>query len=165
MNPFHNAMAVRNPALASGQSTRPKFDPFWKELNAGEKHCLLDNPKRYTLLVKTYAGANVIQSQSSISSFLGAIGLGTKGEALDAAGAQAREIVRFLRTPQLGFEAWVLHTRKASNVYVGGFDGPNDPELARVLRRLASLHFSTTGGKADPIGLDLNPPLIEIPRE
>ena len=46
---------------------------------------------------------------------------GRTGEALGAAGLQAHELARFLRTPQLGlgFEAYVLHTRNKSVVTVG----------------------------------------------
>lgn len=158
------AMVVRNPKSVSQQPNRPRFDPILKKLNAGVPHCLLDNPKRYSLLVKEYAGLHMIQSQSGLSAFLTTLGMGDKGSTLDAAAMQAGELVRFLRTPQLGFEAYVLHARQSSKVYVGGFDGPDDPALARVRRQLTSMKFSTKEGK-DVIGLLPSPLLIEIPRE
>ena len=166
INPFHNAMVVRNPALGTSTATRSKYDPFWKELNAGEDHCVLDNPKKYTLLVKEYTGARVIQSQAQSSGFLSALGMGSSaGDTLGAAAMQARELVRVLRSPQLGFQAWVLHTRQSSVVFIGGFDSLEDPELQRLNRQLTSLKFSTKQGGADPIGLMVeNPKFVEVPR-
>jgi hypothetical protein len=166
VNPFHNAMVVRNPALGTTAVIRSKYDPFWKELNANESHCVLDNPKKYTLLVKEYTGARVIQTGMQTSGFLSALGMGNaKGNTLDAAAMQARELVRVLRSPQLGFQAWVLHTRLASVVFIGGFDGLEDPELQRLNRQLTSLKFSTKQGGADPIGLMIqNPIFVEVPR-
>jgi hypothetical protein len=166
VNPFHNAMAVRNPTLGSTAVTRSKFDPFWKELNAGESHCVLDNPKKFTLKVKEYTGARVIQSGAAQGSgFLSALGMGGKeGNALDAGALQARELVRVLRSPQLGFQAWVLHTRQSSIVFIGGFDSLEDPELQRLGRQLSSLKFQTAKGGTDPIGLMTQPVFVEVPR-
>ena len=165
VNPFHNAMVVRNPALAGTTANRSKFDPFWKELNAGEPHCVLDNPKKYTLLVKEYTGARLVQSQMQSSGFLNALGLGgNNGSTLDAAERQARELVRVLRSPQLGFQAWVLHTRQTSAVFIGGFDSMDDPEFHRLERQLIPLKFTNKQGGADPIGLMQNPVFVEVPR-
>ena len=166
VNPFHNAMAVRNPALGSAAVTRSKFDPFWKQLNEGESHCVLDNPKKYTLLVKEYTGARIIQSGMQTSGFLSALGMGGKEKnTLDAGAMQARELVRVLRSPQLGFQAWILHTRQASIVFIGGFDSLEDPELQRLNRQLTSLKFHTKQGGTDPIGLMIqNPMFVEVPR-
>jgi hypothetical protein len=165
VNPFHNAMVVRNPALGSAAVTRSKYDPFWKELNAGEPHCVLANPKKYTLMVKEYTGARIIQSGMQSSGFLSALGMGGKEKnTLDAAEMQANELVRVLRSPQLGFQAWVLHTRQASLVFIGGFDSLEDPELQRLNRQLTSLKFHTQQGGTDPIGLMTQPVFVEVPR-
>ena len=165
VNPFHNAMVVRNPALGTTAVNRSKYDPFWKDLNSGEAHCVLDNPKKYTLLVKEYTGARVIQSGMQGSGFLSALGGGNSTNTLDAAALQARELVRVLRSPQLGFQAWILHTRTSSVVFIGGFDKLEDPELQRLNRQLTSLKFSTKGGGTDPIGLMIqNPLFVEVPR-
>ena len=165
VNPFHNAMVVRNPALSGTTVNRSKFDPFWKELNAGEDYCVLDNKKKYTLLVKEYTGARIIQTQMQTSGFLSALGLGSNdGSTLDAAAKQARELVRILRSPQLGFQAWVLHTRQTSAVFIGGFDNMDDPEFHRLERQLIPLKFTNKQGGADPIGLMQNPIFVEVPR-
>ena len=166
VNPFHNAMVVRNPALGSAAVTRSKYDPFWKELNAGEAHCVLANPKKYTLMVKEYTGARIIQSGMQSSGFLSALGMGGKEKnTLDAAELQANELVRVLRSPQLGFQSWVLHTRQSSMVFIGGFDSLEDPELQRLNLQLTSLKFHTKQGGTDPIGLMTQPVFVEVPRQ
>ena len=166
VNPFHNAMVVRNPALGSAAVTRSKYDPFWKELNAGEAHCVLANPKKYTLMVKEYTGARIIQSGMQSSGFLSALGMGGKEKnTLDAAEMQANELVRVLRSPQLGFQSWVLHTRQSSMVFIGGFDSLEDPELQRLNLQLTSLKFHTKQGGTDPIGLMTQPVFVEVPRQ
>jgi hypothetical protein len=168
LHPFANAMVVRNPSLPNAQAgNKPKWDPFWKKLNEHEEYSLLKNPKAYTLVVKEYMGARTLQGQQQKESggFLAALGLGGSkdGEALDAAAQQAHELAKFLRQPALGFTAWVLHTRYSSVVTVGGFDGPDDPELQRLHRQLANLKFNAKNG-VDPIGLLPNPQPVEVPR-
>jgi hypothetical protein len=172
INPFINAMVVRNPLLPSAQANKPKWDPAWKKLNADEEYSLLKNPKAWTLVVKEYTGGQVIQAAGMSGSsgpnkgILGSLGLdfSSSGDALGAAGAQAHELARFLRNPQFGFEAWVLHTRTSSVVTVGGFKGPDDPELQRLKQQIAKFKFSTDKKQGDPIGLMANPLPVEVPR-
>jgi hypothetical protein len=166
LNPFSSAMVVRNPTLPLPRAPQRKFDPIWKTLNADEEYSLLKCPRPWTLLVKEYTGASVIQSQQAKpSSFLGLLGFGD-GKSADRLGAtamQAHELARVLRDRRLGFEAYVLHTRTGSVVTVGGFDGPDDPALLRMQQRLAALKFGKQGG-GDPIGLLSQPLPAEVPR-
>jgi hypothetical protein len=166
VNPFQNALVVHNPTVPNTLPPKPKWDPFWKKLNAEEEYSLLKNPKAYTLLVKEYSGAQIVQDQKASGGFLSALGLGgaKPGEALNAAAAQAHALAEFLAKPQFGFKTWVLHMRYSSAVCVGGFDGPDDPELQRVARRLSTLRFSAGNTGADPIGLLPNPIPVEVPR-
>ena len=90
-------------------------------------------------------------------------GAGKEVDTLALAAEQAHELARFLSSPQLGFETWVLHTRNSSVVAVGGFSGPNDPELERLKRQLGALKFSSNKTQGDPIGLLPNPIPIEVP--
>jgi hypothetical protein len=51
---------------------------------------------------------------------------------------QAHELARWLRTKEVGFDAYVLHTRHSSIVTVGAFTGPDDPKMeqtAELIRR------------------------------
>jgi hypothetical protein len=164
VHPYHNAMVVRNP-LTPADANRPKWDPFWKTLNEDEDYSLLKNPKPWTLLVKVYLGGRTMQPRSSSGGFLSALGLGgSKGESLEASAKQAQELAKFLSHQKFGFKTYVLHMRDSSAVTVGGFSGPDDPELHRVQRQLQSLKFTTQQGGADPIGLMAQPVPIEVPR-
>jgi hypothetical protein len=75
----------------------------------------------------------------------------SKGGDVLAAGAEQAEVMakalRAMRGPHgepLNLEAFVLHTRTGSNVYVGQFDGPNDPALHETRRMLMNLKFATS---------------------
>jgi hypothetical protein len=172
VNPFHTAMVVRNPLTLN--EARSKWDPFWKTLNADEEYSLLKNPKKYTLLVKQYQGGSILQQNGSTDTKTGAakskstwsiFGSSERGEGemLNAAAAQAHELARFLREPRFGFQAYVLHMRENSCVFIGGFDDLNDPEARRLQQQIGQIKFNTQNGK-DPIGLITMPPPFEVPR-
>jgi hypothetical protein len=169
VNPFSQALVVRNPAAGPAPRERPKFDPFWKVLNADEEYSLLRCPRPWTLVVKEYYGLRTLvqqQNASESSSFLKLIGLGNQkpGEALGGAAVQAHELARFLRDPKLGFESYVLHTRDRSIVTVGAFQAYNDSDMQRIHRQLTTLKFSPDGRSTqDPIGLMVNPLPMEVP--
>jgi hypothetical protein len=166
VNPFTNAMVVRNPTIPLNRAAKPRWDPLWKKLNAEEEYSLLENKSAYTLLVKEYHGGTVLQSRNEGSSgFLKMLRnpLGGGSETLNGCAMQAHELARFLRSPSLGFKAYVLHTRTCSAVTVGGFTGPDDPELQRTQQRLAALKFAAKD-RSDPVGLMPNPTPVEVPR-
>jgi hypothetical protein len=168
VHPYRNAMVVRNP-LVPAEVAHQNWDPILPRLNADEDYNLLKNRKGWTLLVKVYQGSQIIQAGGSGSSgksggFLSSIGLDfSHGDTLNAIAAQAHELARFLRQPRFGFDAYVLHTRYMSVVTVGSFTGPDDPEMDRTVRQLASLKFSTSQGGMDPIGLMANPTPLPVP--
>jgi hypothetical protein len=165
VNPFTTAFVIRNPTVPQ-QQERPKFDPAWAKLNAGEDYSLLKCPRRYTLVVKEYLGNTVVQPHTGVSGFMDMLGLGNRmGEGLRGAGKQAHALAKFLRDPGLGFKAYVLHTRNSSLVTVGEFDQVNGEEMQRLQRQIASLKFSAGGhGGPDPIGLMAHPAPMEVPR-
>jgi hypothetical protein len=172
VNPLSRSLVVPNPTAPPEREERPKVDPAWKELNASESYSLLKNSKAWTLVVKEYAGPAKLQQQGMPASFLGK---GSQpdykpGEAMRAAGLQAHALAEFLRNKQIGFDAYVLHTRFSSIVTVGAFDSPDDPEIQRTKRRLESLSFRAAPGAAsgapvtgDPIGLIAHPLPMEVP--
>jgi hypothetical protein len=152
LTPFAQAFVVPNPTVKrrSPLENPDKADPFLvkldlKKLNAEETYNLFKCPKRYTLALVQFAGGTVFQSQRSESSpFLSKIGTagGEPGEALNAAAMNAHRVAEFLR--KLNLEAYVLHTRYASVVTVGGFDDPEEPALKAMQQKLAQI-------KLDPI--------------
>jgi hypothetical protein len=168
VNPYSQAMVVRNP-MAGTAANKPKVDPFLKTLNDGEEYSLLKNKKKYTLMIKEYHGATVVESQvggkSSGGGFMGLFNLAKNSEtSLSAGAAQAHELAKFLRSDKIGMDAWVLHTRRSSIVTVGSFEKPDDPAILKTARKLSGLKFTPQGGGHDPVGLMSAPLVVEIPR-
>jgi hypothetical protein len=175
VNPYTRSFITRNPTAPAPRVEASKVDPIWKELNAPESYSLLKNPKPWTLMVKEYAGTTSVQNRSESTGILDKLSpIGRKpGDGINAAGLQAHQLAEFLRDKRIGLDAYVLHTRTSSIVTVGGFNGPDDPELQRTMRRLQSLSFKVDPRAAaanpamiknDPIGLSSRPLPMEVPR-
>jgi len=151
MSPYAHSFATRNPTVPMPKPDPNAPDPIWKDLNDGRPYNLLKCGKPWTLAVKQFQGANVVQSRSASSKFLDLLGGGNKaGEMLDASAKQAEEVARLLRTMKPGFDAYVLHTRGGSVVTVGAYDGPEDPKLKQAQQQLRSLSFTPQNGGGDP---------------
>jgi hypothetical protein len=169
ISPLANCFVGRNPLAPAPKVEAPKVDPLWKELNAPESFSLLKNSKRWTLVVKEYAGATVMGNspdKNILSNQMDKVGR-KPGEGMTAAGIQAHHLAEFLRDKRIGFDAYVLHTRTNSIVTVGGFSSPEDPELLKTKQRLEKLSFRGAGGggvHGDPIGLIAHPLAMEVPR-
>jgi hypothetical protein len=69
------------------------------------------------------------------------IGGSNEGSLLDAAAKQAHQLAEVLRSPQLKFDAYVLHTKDLSIVTVGSFDSEKDPRMLQLMGQLAKLRF------------------------
>jgi hypothetical protein len=172
VNPYQNSFVARNPTTAN-QKAEAKPDPIWKDLNAAESYSLLKNPKPWTLVVKNYPGATVMQTREEKSSLWEHLTrLGRKpGDGITAAGYQAHQLAEFLRDKRVGgFDAYVLHTRTNSLVTIGEFDAPDDPQLEQLKRRLERLSFKADtrspagmAARGDPIGLMANPLPMQVP--
>jgi hypothetical protein len=135
LNPFLNAFVSPNPTVpvdkpAADNQTGERL----KEYNADEKFSLLKCPKPYTLVVKSYQGAAVVQAQSTSPSVMEKAWssvFGMKGaNVLNANAKQAHEVAEVLR--KIGFESYVLHTEYSSYITVGAFDTADDPRLAQM---------------------------------
>jgi hypothetical protein len=164
VNPFTSSFVTRNPSVPPDTQPKSKFDPAWKEFNKEEEYSLLHCPKKYTLVVKEYSGAAVIQPHAQSSSFLDKLGLGGKkmGETITAAGYQAHALAELL--DKLGMKPYVLHTRNNSIVTVGAFDSPEDPEMARMQDRLSRFSFvDQRTGTPYNLGLFARPVPMEVP--
>jgi hypothetical protein len=157
VNPFRTSFVVHNPTVPV---ERPKEqpDPLLKELNAGESYSLLKAAKPWTLMVKDYHRATVIQDAGR-SNFLGKL-VGRHDADLDAMAKQAHEIAKVLRAMQL--ESYVLHTRWGSVVTVGNYSTANDPALVQMQRRLANFRLVPQAGP--PIEFFAVPVPMEVPR-
>lgn len=173
-NPFANAFVVRNPTVpASTEKNAP--DPFLKELNANESFSLLKCKQPWTLAIKIYQGATVIQPRNAPTGFMEKL-FGGKGAQLNACEINAHNMADALRKSkelrEMGVDAYVLHTRTHSVVTVGAFASKDDPKMAQVQRFLAKWQLNRdpkdpNGSKAmAPSALQLLPePLpMEVPR-
>ncbi len=155
VSPFINCFVTHNPTVKIEHAAK-KDDPFLKELNSDEEFSLLKCPSEYTLMVRCYAGVSTFQPQtSSSSSFLNNLFSDSGGKVLNAGAAQAHETARVLRSIRPGYDAYVLHTRQASFVTVGGFNGPDDKRLLRVREQMATdRRLLLAGGQMlNPFGL------------
>jgi hypothetical protein len=138
VNPFQAAFVCRNPSIpVERPAADDKPDPRLKDYNAGEKYSLLACPKPFTLVVKSYQGASVLQQQSTPFSVMEKMGLGKKSsDLLDANAKMAHQVAEKLR--QAGFEAYVLNTEYNSYVTVGGYDSSDDPRLGQMQQAFAN---------------------------
>ena len=72
------------------------------------------------------------------------------------------DVAAIFRSPQLNFDAYVLHTHNSSLVTVGVFDSERDPRLQTMQERLAKLKFDVAGGTDEQL---MSPPMpIPVPR-
>jgi hypothetical protein len=159
VNPLTHGFVVRNPSLpAEHMVNLSAHDPFLIRLNADESFSLLKCPRRLTLAVKQFQGANTIESKATANMFQSKAAVNNKsaGELLNAAAVNAHNLAEALR--KIGFEAYVLHTRYTSVVTVGGYDSVEDPRMHHMQQQLASLHL-------DPrLQMFAEPLPMEIPR-
>ena len=166
-NPFPTCFACPNPTIPHEHAAK-KTDSFLIKLNEDEEYSLLKNPRPWTLAVKEFVGDTMIASHSDSTPFLEKLFNPKKAcDVLAATGLQAHELARVLRTPAdknacMGFDAYVLHTRRSSIVAVGSFTGPKDPEMAKTAERILQLKLLAKDGKVPALELFAAP--MEIPR-
>ncbi|HVL15913.1 MAG TPA: hypothetical protein VM529_25295, partial [Gemmata sp.] len=152
MNPYLTAHVVPNPMIErDGPKEAAGLDPFVKKLNEDNPYSLLKATKGWTLAVKSFSSPVEIQGQDGGNVGLMRKAAGSKAaRVLEASGDQAEKMAAALRKLKgkggepLNLEAFVLHTRTASIVTVGQFDGPNDPALLQTKQLLTSLPLKVT---------------------
>lgn len=151
INPYASAFVVPNPSIAKTVNPqRQGLDPFIVKLNEGHAYNLLKAQKSWTLSVKSFTAPVEIVSKNSDTSLMRKFGMGKGGDVLAAGGEQAEAMAKALRAMKdkggqsLNLEAFVLHTRHASIVTVGQFDGPEDPALLATKRFLTGMKLHVT---------------------
>jgi hypothetical protein len=167
LNPFRTSFVTPNPTIPMAAANANKADPFLKVLNADEPYSLLKCKHPLTLAIKEFYGATVLQTSNiTPSGFMEKIFSSRPGAQLNAGAMNAHNMAEALRNPKIGLEAYVLHTRTASIVTVGGFDGPKDPHIEQVIQALGrSLHIDTKNPQFDQSMAMLSQPrLMEVPR-
>ncbi len=157
MNPYATAFVVPNPSIPRTAQAQKGLDPFVVKLNEGQPYNLLKATKGWTLAVKSFTAPVELVNKDSDTSLMRKIGFGQSGGNALAAGAEQAEslakALRQLKGPvgadgrggqSLNLEAFVLHTRNASLVTVGQFDGPDDPALVATKKLLTSFKVNAS---------------------
>lgn len=163
VNPFVSAFVVPNPTAPKQQPEEideRELGASLKELNADESFSLLKCPGDWTLVVKVYRAPTIILSQGQDRRLFDR---GSRGaELLQASARQAHQLAEVLRDPQLGFDAYVLHTNNMSMVTVGSFTGTNDPRMSEIANRVVSLKLKDASGGTEAF---MNPPMpFKVPK-
>lgn len=166
LNPFLTAFVGPNPLVprkAVAREDDGKLDAFSRKLNEGEEFSLLKVRKPWTLVVKTFSGLTSIQG--SDETIMGKSSSSANAGFLNASAGMASKFAGALRAMQ--YDAYVLHMPKYSLVTVGGFSGPDDPQLKAMADRIAGKKFqveATAQSKGMVLELNRQPQAMEIPR-
>lgn len=165
INPYATAFVAPNPSIPRAAAVQRGLDPFLVKLNDGQPYNLLKATKGWTLAVKSFTSPVEITNKESDPGLMRRIGFSKGADALAAGAEQAESMAKALRQMKgpagldgrggqsLNLEAFVLHTRSASLVTVGQFDGPDDPALLATKRLLSSMktHLSEDQAGARPV--------------
>ena len=155
INPYATAFVVPNPSTAktTQPSAPPKTnsDPFLVKLNEDNPYSLLKATRGWTLAVKSFTSpVQVVGAKEGDGGLMRKLGFSKGADVLAAGAEQAESMAKALRAMKgrggesMNLEAFVLHTRTASIVTVGQFDGPDDPALLATKRMLAGMTAKVT---------------------
>jgi hypothetical protein len=154
INPYTTATVVPNPAIPRATPTgTPEIDPFIVKLNEGRPYSLLKATKGWTLAVKSFNAPVEIVGRDGGDSVMRKVGTSKGADVLKAGAEQAESLAKALRELKgpggqpLGLEAFVLHTRSASLVTIGQFDGPTDAALLQTKQLLSGMRMNVTEDK------------------
>ena len=133
----------------------PEVDSFVSQLNEGQDYSLLKCKGKYTVVVKTFHGAEVIVDGKNDKKFQ------PSGERLDKFAANAKKMTLKLRDQ--GVEAYQFHDRYKSLVTVGSFDtlGRELPDgrfeyasdIRAVMRKFSAFNVSPELKRQVPAGV------------
>jgi hypothetical protein len=166
VNPFTTSMVVRNPSSANDQAAEKKAEwlAFLRTMNADEEYSLLKNPHKYTLAIKEFVTPRTdVKSKGSSGGFLDKLCFWESNDHQDIAYINAHNMADTLRKAKLKIDAYVLHDRYSSMVFVGGYDSVDDPQLKHDQETLPQINNWQTGQLRETLRI-LNHPLVyEVP--
>lgn len=158
INPYATAFVVPNPAIArpaTPAGAKTGIDPFVVKLNEDRPYNLLKATKGWTLAVKSFtAPVEFVGAKEDTGGLMKKLGMSKGADVLAAGAEQSESLAKLLRSMKgrggesLNLEAFVLHTRNASIVTVGQFDGPDDPALLATKRLLEGMKAKVTEDEA-----------------
>ncbi len=174
--PMHMAFVSRNPLLPDEYFNAPVVDSFVRSMNDGVEHSLLDNPGKFTVVVRTFSG----NATTDFGNGSPASKLVSDPDRLNKGAELAHRMVNALR--KKGVRAYEFHDRYRSLVTIGEFnslgaEGANGefqyaPEILRTMQEYSanqSIGPAAQGTQLrahhiDSIPFDLNPHAIAVPR-
>jgi hypothetical protein len=157
INPFPMAHVVHNSTVPLEKKVDKDYDALLRKINADEKFSVFKCRKPWTLVVAEFQGLSVIQSKESERTLVEKIFGQSKGSSLTNSARNAGALCELLRQSKM--DAYVLHTTWGSVVCVGGFERPDDPQMAEVKNRLSTMKSINQG-----LNLLVQPKLFEIPK-
>lgn len=166
-NPFNRAFVVPNPTVPVQRVAEKAPDAGLRKINEGEDLSVYHCRKPWTMVVAVFQGAGNFNTKDERTLFDKMFGL-NKGEPLAASGVNAHNLCAVLRNLRddkgrpRPFEAYVLHTRHASVVTVGGFDGKDDPRM-RTMEASVKACLGANPAYADKFLHECMP--MEVPRD
>jgi len=175
--PLGGAFATTNPMLPEEFFTAPEVDSFVMELNNQVEFSLLNNPGRYTVVVRTFTGLGTIVDGKRDKEFE------PSSKRMDSCAENADKMARELR--KQGVEAYQFHDRTRSLVTIGNFDslGRQLPgggfEYDAAIRQIMQTYCAGNASKPAPtqfgpgiaanhvasIPYDLQPTPIAVPKK
>lgn len=172
INPYATAFVVPNPSVARPSTpagAKTGIDPFVVKLNEDRPYNLLKATKGWTLAVKSFTAPVefVGAKEGDGGGLMKKLGMSKGADVLAAGAEQSESLAKVLRSMKgrggesLNLEAFVLHTRNASIVTVGQFDGPDDPALLATKRLLSGMKMQVTEDQAGTRAVLNAPPLFE----
>ena len=174
--PMGMAFVSRNPLLPDEFFNAPVVDAFVRSMNDGVQHSLLDNPGKFTVVVRSFDG----NSTTDFGNGAQVSQLKSNPERLNKGAETAHRMVTALRDK--GIPAYEFHDRYRSIVTIGEFerlgregaDG-NFQYATEILQTMQKYSADQSMGQAahgtkikanhiDGIPFDLNPHPIAVPR-
>ncbi len=175
--PMANAFVTRNPLLPEDFFQHPEVDAFVMSMNKEVEHSLLDNPGKFTVVVRTFEGLSTLVDGKSERDFK------PSADRLNEYANQAHHMVTVLR--KQGVEAYEFHDRNRSLVTIGSFDNLGvrtanggfqyDPKIQAVMRKYCAgqnmtrtpdgRHMALKANHVDWIPYDLSPKPIAVPKK
>ena len=162
LSPFRTAWVARNPSIKVDRPVEKEGMDLGllKKYNSDEPYSLLQCKKPYTLVIKVFQVPTAIQGRGDKTGPLDLVGVKKAGEPEDPAANNAHNLAELLRKTKL--ETYVLHTKFASIVCVGQFDGVEDPNLRTMQNLLAERLRAEVNGR-DLINFLARPVPMEVP--
>lgn len=164
VSPFVNSFVVRNTTLPLEKPRDDKTNALIRKLNAGEKYSVFQCRKPFTLVVATFQGVSIIETEKQDAGFFDKLMRSSRGQGLSVSAQNAIELCGALRQSkslkESNYDAYVMHTTWGSVVCIGEFDSPEDPSLERAKSVMA--RFQVKGGSSMFMQ---NPLPMPIPRD